>query len=258
MTKSLYYIECTCIRDCKFPNVEYHIGDIIYFNPKAASNETYVYYDYINKCHTDWYEKNHIKYGGKIYNDNNEYFSKVIRSITRDYTSIWDAVSHNHQINVCGPHEIKNYVCHECGNHFSDDENVVYIENEDIYVCRNCLDTNFFQCSGCDEYHRYEGDSYEVYYGSDPWSYDLICDSCLTAGLDDGDIYYDTVAERYYRGCDYIYVNNSSEEEEVVSPYTLERMINNGEVFRHSDGDYYTYEENDENNNEVLVPEGDA
>ena len=197
-----------------------------------------------------------IKCNGKIYNDNNEYFSKVIRSITRDYTSIWDAVSHNHQINVCGPHEIKNYVCHECGNSFSDDENVVYIENEDIYVCRNCLDTNFFQCSGCDEYHRYEGDSYEVYYGSDPWSYDLICDSCLTAGLNDGDIYYDTVAERYYRGCDCVYVNESSEEEEVVSPYTLERMINNGEVFRHSDGNYYTYEENDDGNNEV--PEGDA
>jgi hypothetical protein len=44
MNKSLYYIECTCIRDCKFPNVEYHIGDIVYFNPKAASNETYVGY----------------------------------------------------------------------------------------------------------------------------------------------------------------------------------------------------------------------
>ena len=68
MTKSFYYIECTCIRDCKFPNVEYHIGDIVYFNPKAASNETYIYYDYINKCHTDWYEKNHIKYGGLISN----------------------------------------------------------------------------------------------------------------------------------------------------------------------------------------------
>ena len=44
MNKSLYYIECTCIRDCKFPNVEYHIKDIVYFNPKAVSNETYVGY----------------------------------------------------------------------------------------------------------------------------------------------------------------------------------------------------------------------
>jgi hypothetical protein len=66
MNKSLYYIECTCIKDCKFPNVEYHVGDVVYINPKAASNETYVYYDYINKCHTDWYEKNISKYGSLI------------------------------------------------------------------------------------------------------------------------------------------------------------------------------------------------
>lgn len=43
MNKSLYFIECTCIRDCKFPNVEYHKGEVVYFNPKAASNETYIY-----------------------------------------------------------------------------------------------------------------------------------------------------------------------------------------------------------------------
>jgi hypothetical protein len=46
MKKSLYYIECTCIKNCKFPNVEYHIGDIIYVNPKASSDETYVYIYY--------------------------------------------------------------------------------------------------------------------------------------------------------------------------------------------------------------------
>ena len=43
MNKSLYFIECICIRDCKFPNVEYHKGEVVYFNPKAASNETYIY-----------------------------------------------------------------------------------------------------------------------------------------------------------------------------------------------------------------------
>jgi len=43
MEKSLYYIECTCIKDCEFPNVEYHKGEVVYFNPKAASNETYIY-----------------------------------------------------------------------------------------------------------------------------------------------------------------------------------------------------------------------
>ena len=32
MNKNLYYIECTCIRDVKFPNTEFHIGDILYYN----------------------------------------------------------------------------------------------------------------------------------------------------------------------------------------------------------------------------------
>ena len=27
MNKSLYYIECTCIKDCIYRNVEFHIGD---------------------------------------------------------------------------------------------------------------------------------------------------------------------------------------------------------------------------------------
>ena len=43
MNKSLYYIECVCIKDCKFPNTEYHVGDVVYFNPKVGSNETYIY-----------------------------------------------------------------------------------------------------------------------------------------------------------------------------------------------------------------------
>ena len=43
MEKKLYYIELECIKDCKFPNVEYHKGDILYFNPNASSNETYIY-----------------------------------------------------------------------------------------------------------------------------------------------------------------------------------------------------------------------
>ena len=69
MNKTIYYIECTCIRECKFPNVEYHIGDIVYFNPKVTSNETYVcYYDVINNCYTDWYKENHTKYGALISN----------------------------------------------------------------------------------------------------------------------------------------------------------------------------------------------
>ena len=48
MNKSLYYIECKCIRDCNFPNVSFKAGDVVYFNKKAASNEMYMFNRYVN------------------------------------------------------------------------------------------------------------------------------------------------------------------------------------------------------------------
>lgn len=42
MNKSLYYIECTCIKDCHYPNVDYKVGEVVYYNPRAASREVYV------------------------------------------------------------------------------------------------------------------------------------------------------------------------------------------------------------------------
>lgn len=48
MTKSIYYIECTCIRDVKFPNTEFHIGDIIYYCNNASSNEMYIFNNSLN------------------------------------------------------------------------------------------------------------------------------------------------------------------------------------------------------------------
>ena len=43
MNKILYYIECTCIRDVKFPNTEFHIGDVLYYNNNASSNEMWIF-----------------------------------------------------------------------------------------------------------------------------------------------------------------------------------------------------------------------
>ena len=45
MNKSLYYIECTCIRDVKFPNTEFHIGDVLYYNNNASSKEMWIFYN---------------------------------------------------------------------------------------------------------------------------------------------------------------------------------------------------------------------
>lgn len=43
MEKKLYYIECTCIKEVKFPNTEFHIGDVLYYNGNASSDEMWMY-----------------------------------------------------------------------------------------------------------------------------------------------------------------------------------------------------------------------
>ena len=48
MEKKLYYIECTCIREVKFPNTEFNIGDVLYYNKKGTSNEMYCFNRFIN------------------------------------------------------------------------------------------------------------------------------------------------------------------------------------------------------------------
>ena len=44
MNKIEYYIQCTCINDMTYPNVEFHVGDIVYYNKNASSAEMYLYY----------------------------------------------------------------------------------------------------------------------------------------------------------------------------------------------------------------------
>lgn len=43
MNQKLYYIECTCIKDVKFPNTEFHIGEVLYYNGNASSNEMWIF-----------------------------------------------------------------------------------------------------------------------------------------------------------------------------------------------------------------------
>lgn len=45
MDKNLYYIQCTCIRNVKFPNTEFHIGDVLYYNNNASSKEMWIFYN---------------------------------------------------------------------------------------------------------------------------------------------------------------------------------------------------------------------
>lgn len=60
MNKSLYFVECTCIKNCLYPNVEFHIGEVLYYNKKAASNEMYLFNPYINPG-SEFMNENHAK-----------------------------------------------------------------------------------------------------------------------------------------------------------------------------------------------------
>ena len=48
MEKTIYYIECTCIKTTQFPNVTINEGEVLYFNNKASSNEMYIFNRHIN------------------------------------------------------------------------------------------------------------------------------------------------------------------------------------------------------------------
>lgn len=58
--KSLYYIEVTCIKDVSYPNVDLHVGDVLYFNSKASSNEMYLLYSYKHNRHRTKEEEQHV------------------------------------------------------------------------------------------------------------------------------------------------------------------------------------------------------
>lgn len=62
MTKSIYYIECICIKDCAYPNIDFHVGDVVYYNPKAASNEMYLGWNYRENRHPKLEEIDKYKY----------------------------------------------------------------------------------------------------------------------------------------------------------------------------------------------------
>ena len=61
MNKTIYYIECTCIKDCSYPNIDFHVGDVFYFNKKSSSNEMYLYYSYKDKRDRTDEETKHIE-----------------------------------------------------------------------------------------------------------------------------------------------------------------------------------------------------
>ena len=181
----------------------------------------------------------HVKLDGKILNDSCGAIDTVIRSITGNFHSIWDAVSHKYQINVIPGKVRETYTCDCCGDVVESEDDLTYIESEDISVCSSCLDNNFFWCESCEQYHRYDDDSQEIYNGSATWNYDLVCRSCFESLVDDGEVYWDEVADRYYRGSDSEILISTSGGEMTVSPYTINKLLEEHRIERDQSGCYH-------------------
>lgn len=92
------------------------------------------------------------------------------------------------------------YACENCGRGFNNKSDLRHIESENINVCKDCFESNFFSCKDCGKAYRYDGEyTVEVYTGTEPWDYGLICKDCLKRGIDNGNIYWDKNSKKYYR-----------------------------------------------------------
>lgn len=109
--------------------------------------------------------------------------------------------------------------CEECGEWCSVDD-VQWIESEDAYICQDCLDSEFTQCEDCGGYHRID-DMYLVTnsYGDDYY----ICEHCR----DYGDYYrcascgelFHADDLRYHEGHDCDYCENCYPYNENIMDY---------------------------------------
>ena len=81
------------------------------------------------------------------------------------------------------------YVCDDClENHFSYcercstyvmEDNIYYVECEDMYVCENCIDEHYTRCEDCNEYFPND----EIFYHGD----DALCEECYDNRVENED-----------------------------------------------------------------------
>lgn len=181
---------------------------------------------------------------GKIVMDRDGLFDSVIRGVTRNYGSIWDAVKAKHSIRSSLIFPKKKFYCDCCGNSYDRQDNLTYIRSEDRWVCSSCLTNEYYQCS-CGEYHRCDDDATEVYEDSSPWAYDLMCGNCLSSHLADGSIFFDNFKGRYY----FTTVNDENIKVAVkcdaddstlfIAKYNVENFVTRGTIYRDDSGELH-------------------
>lgn len=182
---------------------------------------------------------------GQLYPDRDGAVESVILSVKRNHSSIWDAVNKGYVIDRNLVYlKTKRYTCACCGDGYSNERDVIWIDSEAGYVCRSCLQREFYECPNCGTYHRYD-DAYELRTGdNNPWDYDLICSDCFESLLSDEEIFLDEVTNEYFHSDVMRVFYDRDNNQHRISSFTSDRMIRNGELFPRN-GELYNYEEGD-------------
>ena len=75
------------------------------------------------------------------------------------------------------------FVCHDCESETDNEDDVIYLEYVEDYVCTDCLDENYFNCDRCDD-ATLNDDMYVVQPNDNGWcehcyeNYSVYCESC--------------------------------------------------------------------------------
>ena len=194
----------------------------------------------------------YFKFNNKIHYDREGYYDSVVRAISGRFSSIWEAVQKGHKMGPYfkKPDKVKEvYRCDCCGSEYESRSDLTYIEAEDIWVCRSCLTNNFYECPSCGQYHRFEDDTIEIHLSASPWDYELWCNECASNAESEGRIFWDDINENYYFTEDgdgnslVVTVLNEVGATLRVSAYNVSNNLSEGRIFRHADGNLYTYRE---------------
>lgn len=70
--------------------------------------------------------------------------------------------------------EEEKFYCADCGGEVENEEDLIYVESEDKYICQGCYDDNYYTCEDCGEVVHRDNAHFVG-------SYDdrVVCDSCI-------------------------------------------------------------------------------
>ena len=179
---------------------------------------------------------------GEIIPDRDGINESVIRGVTRYHNSIWEAVKKGHSIKEYLSYPKKKVYCDCCGSSFDSKDKLTYIESENKWVCKSCLDNQYFKCR-CGHYHNYENDSTEVYFGDKPWEYELMCNDCLRNALDSNEVFVDVINGYYYNttvdGRNIMTQLKVADSIEYIADFNVDKYISKGKIYRDDSGVLY-------------------